>query len=81
MAVELLLFAQARDAAGVAHDSFDPGPLAALLDEACRRYGHEFASVLDQCRVWVNGDEPAEGGATPVTDGSEVAVLPPVSGG
>jgi molybdopterin converting factor small subunit len=35
--------------------------------------------VLATSRVWVNG-EPAER-ATPVGDGDEVAVLPPVSGG
>ena len=32
-------------------------------------------------RVWVNGDEPADGRATVLADGDEVAVLPPVSGG
>jgi molybdopterin converting factor small subunit len=37
--------------------------------------------VLDGSRVWVNGDEPAAGGATELEDGDEVAVLPPVSGG
>jgi molybdopterin converting factor small subunit len=31
--------------------------------------------------VWVNGDEPTNGTATLLTDGDEVAVLPPVSGG
>jgi molybdopterin converting factor small subunit len=37
--------------------------------------------VLAGSRVWVNGDEPAEGPATPLHDDDEVAVLPPVSGG
>jgi molybdopterin converting factor small subunit len=37
--------------------------------------------VLDNARVWVNGDEPADGPATLLEDGDEVAVLPPVSGG
>jgi adenylate cyclase len=31
--------------------------------------------------VWVNGDEPAAGNATLLSDGDEVAVIPPVSGG
>jgi molybdopterin converting factor small subunit len=37
--------------------------------------------VLETARVWVNGDEPAEGQATTLVDGDEVAVIPPVSGG
>jgi molybdopterin converting factor small subunit len=36
---------------------------------------------LESARVWVNGDEPAQGADTPLNDGDEVAVLPPVSGG
>jgi len=31
--------------------------------------------------VWVNGDEPEAGEATPLRDDDELAVLPPVSGG
>lgn len=37
--------------------------------------------MLDTSRVWLNGDEPAAGMGTPLADGDEVAVLPPVSGG
>ena len=42
-------------------------------------YGPEFAAVLAESRVWLNG-EPA-GREMPVADRDEVAVLPPVSGG
>jgi len=45
------------------------------------RYGPAFGAVLETARVWVNGDEPSDGHGTPLHDGDEVAVLPPVSGG
>jgi molybdopterin converting factor small subunit len=55
--------------------------LGELLDDARASYGEEFAAVLAGSRVWINGDEPVDGDATPLQDGDEVAVLPPVSGG
>jgi molybdopterin synthase sulfur carrier subunit len=82
--VTLRLFAAAREAAGRGHDEFEPErapTVGALLDAAIARYGSRFAEVVDCSRVWVNGDEPAAGSATILTDGDEVAVLPPVSGG
>ena len=75
----LRLFASAREAAGTGRDEIDATTVGEVLDEACRRYGEAFASVLEGCRVWRNG-EP-----TTTVDGvghhDEVAVLPPVSGG
>jgi MoaD family protein len=80
--VRLRLFARAREAAGTGSDDVPAGTtLRALLDDACARYGDDFAAVLERSRVWVNGDEPADGDATVLADGDEVAVLPPVSGG
>jgi sulfur-carrier protein len=75
----LRLFAAARDAAGTSRDTIAGSTVAAVLDEASSRYGPRFAGVVAKSRVWVNG-EPADG-STPVADGDEVAVLPPVSGG
>jgi len=75
------MFAQAREAAGRGEDEFDASALGELLAKARARYGDEFTAVLARARVWVNGDEPADGDATSLNDGDEVAVLPPVSGG
>lgn len=84
MTVRLRLFARAREAAGRATEEvavLDAPTLRDLLDGARVRYGEEFAEILAASRVWVNGDEPSAGAATPLADGDEVAVLPPVSGG
>jgi molybdopterin synthase sulfur carrier subunit len=75
----LRLFAAAREAAGTGRDIIPGDTVAAVLDEAARRYGEEFVAVLGCSRVWRNG-EPADG-SEPVTDRDEIAVLPPVSGG
>jgi molybdopterin converting factor small subunit len=57
--VRVRLFAQAREAAGRAHDERAAATLGQLLDDLRAGYG----------------------AATPLHDGDEVAVLPPVSGG
>jgi MoaD family protein len=82
--VTLRLFAAAREAAGRGHDDFDLSDaptVDALLTAATTAYGPTFGDVLARSRVWVNGDEPADGRMTWLADGDEVAVLPPVSGG
>jgi len=75
----LRLFAQAREAAGVARDMVDGETVDQVLAAAEARYGQVFAALLPSCKVWVNG-EPAHG-TDKVSDGDEVAILPPVSGG
>lgn len=75
----LRLFAAARDAAGTARADVPGGTVEEVLAEAGRRFGADFAEVVANSRVWLNG-EPAEG-PEPVVDADEVAVLPPVSGG
>ncbi len=75
----LRLFAGAREAAGTGTVTLPGSTVGEVLDLACRRFGPDFARVLDTSRVWCNG-EPARR-AEPVGDGDEVAVLPPVSGG
>ena len=75
----LRLFAAAREAAGTSVETVNAPTVGAVLADARRRHGEGFAAVLAQCKVWLNG-EPADAD-TPVADGDEVAVLPPVSGG
>ena len=73
------LFAQAREAAGVATAQIAASTVSGVLDEAVALWGEGFAAVLAGSKVWVNGEEvPPE---TAVGDKDEVAVLPPVSGG
>lgn len=77
--VDLLLFAAAREAAGTARERVHARTVSDVLERARSRFGESFAAVLDGSRVWLNG-EPASGPEL-LSDGDEVAVLPPVSGG
>jgi len=76
---QVRLFASVREAAGRSQDEVPGTTVAEVLDAARARYGSEFAALLQQCRVWVNG-EPV-GPEDAVGDDDELAVLPPVSGG
>ncbi|MEZ5215302.1 MAG: MoaD/ThiS family protein [Ilumatobacteraceae bacterium] len=88
--VRLRLFAQAREAAGTGSDTFgvaelgvlaggDGATVGSVIAAAQARYGPAFTAVLPMCKLWLNGD--AAEASSPVHDGDEVAVLPPVSGG
>ena len=75
----LRLFGPAADAAGTRADTVPGATVGDVVAAATERYGPEFARVAAICRVWVNGDQASPD--TPVGDGDEVALLPPVSGG
>ena len=75
----MLLFAALREAAGASRLEVDAPTVGALLDELASRYGAEFARVLAIGSVVVDG-EPS-GRERALTEGQEVALLPPVSGG
>ncbi|MFC3717208.1 MoaD/ThiS family protein [Luteimonas soli] len=77
--VTVLYFASLRDAAGVASETIDSGAadLRALYDALRERHG--FVLPVDRLRVAVDGafarwDDALE-------EGSEIAFVPPVSGG
>jgi len=77
--VALLYFASLRDAAGVDSETVDTGAhdLAALYEEA--RWRHGFRLPVERLRVAVDGAFAQWKDA--VRDGSEIAFIPPVSGG
>lgn len=79
--VRVRLFASAREAAGCTADGVEADTVGEALDVLVGRYGPDFAAVLASSRIWVNGDEPPDGSESPLADGDELAVLPPVSGG
>jgi len=78
--VRIRLFAALRDAAGTAEVELPPAELGDLLDELGERFGARFTAVLGHASVMVDGRRLADRGAK-VPDGSELALLPPFSGG
>mgnify|MGYP001285388315 FL=1 len=77
--VTLRLFASAREIAGAGSIAYEADTTQELLARAEEDLGEGFSEILRISRIWLNG-EPLEGDS-PITDGDEVAVLPPVSGG
>jgi molybdopterin converting factor small subunit len=75
----LRLFASARESAGTGQVQIEGATVGEVLAGAVDAFGPQFDTVLQSCRVWLNGD-PAEP-QMPVGASDEVAVLPPVSGG
>jgi MoaD family protein len=79
MTVHVRLFAALRELAGTgALDASGrtAGEIAEALGDA---YGERFAKIAAVSTFVVNGERADRG--TPVADGDEVAILPPVSGG
>ena len=77
--VTLRLFASAREATGTGKALMRGDTVGEVLDAAVGAYGADFAALLETCNVWRNGDPTERVDA--VSDGDEIAVLPPVSGG
>lgn len=76
--VTVLLFAQAREAAGTNRLSVSGTTVSEVVAVAVRLHP-DLERIVAHCKVWING-EPAVA-ADSVADGDEVALLPPVSGG
>ena len=73
------LFAAAREAAGIGRDELPGDTVGEVLGQARDRYGDRFSAVLENCKIWVNG-EPADSHDA-IGTADELAVIPPVSGG
>ena len=81
MPVRVRLFAALRDAAGTSEAQVDPGPLAEVLESLSLQYGEVFRRRLAISTVLIDGSSVDKAAQTWVSDDSEVALLPPVSGG
>jgi molybdopterin synthase catalytic subunit len=80
MAITVLYFAGARDAAGTARETLAAPP--ATVGELRRALGAarpRLGRILERCRIAVDQEFAEDAAAIP--DGAEVAVVPPVSGG
>lgn len=78
---EVRLFAALRDAAGTSRLTSDAPDVATLLGELRDRFGEPFTSRLEVATVIVDGDPVDHAADRALTDTSQVALLPPFSGG
>jgi MoaE-MoaD fusion protein len=80
MPIHVLYFAGAREAAGTARETLAAVPATvAELRRALESAHPGLARVLPRCRIAV--DQEFADDATPLRDGAEVALVPPVAGG
>ena len=74
------LFAALREQAGAGELTDVRGrTVGELADALADRFGERFGSIAAVSTFVVNGERATR--TTPVADGDEVAILPPVSGG
>jgi MoaE-MoaD fusion protein len=80
MAIEVLYFGGAREAAGTAREALaaPPATVGDLRRVLADRHP-ALARILPRCRIAV--DEEFAEDAAPLPEGGEVAIVPPVSGG
>ena len=79
MSARLVFLGRLEDLAGVAEMAVEPGPLEQVLAGLPRELA--VALLVDRVRIAHNGHLLAESGGITLSDGDELAFLPPVSGG
>lgn len=77
--VRVRLFAALREAADTAEAEAAGKTVGDVVDALSSRFGERFAAVAAVSSFVVNGERAAR--STPIAEGDEVALLPPVSGG
>lgn len=77
--IRVRLFASLREDAGAGEVEATGRTAGEVADDLSARYGERFAKVAAVASFVVNGERATR--ATPVAEGDDVAILPPVSGG
>jgi MoaD family protein len=77
--VKVRLFAALREIAGDAHVDATGHSVGEIVDALSARYGERFAQIAEVGSFVVNGERATRD--TPIAEGDEIALLPPVSGG
>lgn len=77
--VRVRLFAALRELAGASEVEASGRTAGELADALSAVHGERFAKIAAVSSFVVNGERAAR--STPVAEGDEVAILPPVSGG
>jgi sulfur-carrier protein len=77
--VRVRLFASLREEAGTASVEASGGTAGEVVDAVAARFGDRFAKIAAAGSIVVNGERADRD--TPVAEGDELALLPPVAGG
>lgn len=77
--MKVRLFAALREIAGETHVEATGRTVGDVVDDLSARFGERFARIAEVGSFVVNGERAARD--TPIAEGDEVALLPPVSGG
>jgi MoaD family protein len=77
--VHVRLFAALREVAGTPTLQAEGRTAGEVADALAGRFGERFARIASAGQLVVNGERASR--ETPLAEGDEVALLPPVSGG
>jgi len=77
--IKVRLFAVLRELAGAGEVEATGRDVGDVAHELGERFGERFSSIVGVSSFVVNGERASPN--TPIAEGDEVAILPPVSGG